>query len=152
MKNLTNIEKEILRRNGVSIKEYSQRLKSGWSEDNALFLDNTFRNGGTNIFKTFYVEDETHKMTPTQYYKMKGKKLNYDIIQNRLEKGISMSEAVSNRYGELNSDLYTDEELKQIDKRNNKRRQSMDYANLLFGQMMKNFISEEEYQTCVKLN
>lgn len=65
---------------------------------------------------------------------------------------MSMSEAVSNRYGELNSDLYTDEELKQIDKRNNKRRQSMDYANLLFGQMMKNFISEEEYQTCVKLN
>ena len=37
MKNLTNTEKEILRRNGVSIKEYSQRLKSGWSEDNALF-------------------------------------------------------------------------------------------------------------------
>lgn len=83
---------------------------------------------------------------------MKGKKLNYEIVQDRLEKCVPMNEAVTKRYGELKSDLYTDEEIEAMNKRNNKRQQSIDYAQLLFGQMMKNFITDEEYETCVKLN
>ncbi|NMK90613.1 hypothetical protein [Staphylococcus capitis] len=51
--NLSSTEKEILRRNGVSVETYSRRLKLGWSEDNALFLDSTFRSSGHNILKTF---------------------------------------------------------------------------------------------------
>lgn len=150
--NLSSTEKEILRRNGVSVETYSRRLKLGWSEDNALFLDSTFRSSDHNIFKNFYANNETHKMTPSQYYSMKGKKLNYEIVQDRLEKGVTMNEAVTKKYGELKSDLYTDEEIEAMNKRNNKRQQSIDYAQLLFGQMMKNFITDEEYEACVRLN
>ncbi|PTK51072.1 hypothetical protein BUZ43_00635 [Staphylococcus haemolyticus] len=148
-KKLSNAEKEILRRNDVSVETYNKRIKLGWNEDNALFLDNTFRKVGDHIYKTFYVKGKSLRMSPTNYYNMRSRRLNYEIVHTRLDNGIDMKDACTKHYGEYDCDIYTPEEIKQKNERQS-RKASIDYTKLLFAQMMKNFISEEEYQACVK--
>ncbi|MGC9676033.1 hypothetical protein ACOP1M_00130 [Staphylococcus warneri] len=152
MEPLNDAEKVILYKNGLTQNQYKNRIKMGWDSDNALFLDNSFRMVNGEIFKTFIVDNKSYYMTPAHYFKMRSKQLNYEVVKQRLSQGMSMSESVKHAYGELLCDNYSQEEVEHMKKHKNHRKESIQYANLLFGQMMKNFISEEEYQKCVKLN
>lgn len=147
---LTKTEIAVLKRNGLTVQDYTRRRKLGWSKNNALFLDKTFRSSGNNIYKTLYAKNKPYKMSPTLYYRMKSNNLNIEIVQERLNNGIDIEAACTTTYGEFKSDLFTPEEIYAMEKEKTKRKQSINYTNLLFAQKMRQFISQEEYDKCVK--
>ena len=149
---LSNAEKALLQRNGINQDIYRYRIRRGWTEQQAKFLDNTFRMHDGEIFKVFKTKFDKFYMTPTQFFLMRAKNLNYNVVQRRLEHGHTMQESVKTPYGQLNVDVFYSDELKEVEDKTKKRKASIEYAQLLFGQMMKNFISKEEYKKCVKSN
>ena len=136
---LTKTEIAVLKRNGLTVQDYTRRRKLGWSKNNALF-----------IYKTLYAKNKPYKMSPTLYYRMKSNNLNIEIVQERLNNGIDIEAACTTTYGEFKSDLFTPEEIYAMEKEKTKRKQSINYMNLLFAQKMRQFISQEEYDKCVK--
>lgn len=127
---LTNDEKEMLKENNITRYRFRSRIKQGWTTDEAIMLDSSFRMIDGVPTKKVYVANETLAVTSEEYFAMRSKGVTLNDFCIRYRRGATRHEAINTRIGESKYDKPP--ELIKARKK--------DYAQILFEQSCKQFL------------